>query len=410
MRTPTLVALVAHARDVPSDVRESFATRLHTLDGRPDAVVVHTCQRVELYLVTDSPDPADPGEPRVPAPPAGTRRLTDADAAEHLIRVVCGLDSAVLGEEQVLHQVRSVLAARRAAGRLEGVLDRLFQVALHAGRQAQGWYPHPRPSLADAALDEIEQRAGSVAGQPILVVGAGMMGRLAVRAAARRGARVLVTNRTPQRAGDLARATGAEAVPWPGGDTVPTPSGVIVAVGGRWPISGRELDRLAANGTVVADLSSPPALDGASRARLGDRYLCVDLFAWRPATGLGTDLQDRLDALVHDSGREYCRWLRARVGGPTIHRLTTAAEQRRQAEVAWLRRRLPDLSEREVALVEQMSRRLVAGLLHQPRRAIHDDESGQLRRAACELFALPGNEIPDVAREPHTDPGVAQAG
>jgi hypothetical protein len=82
--------------------------------------------------------------------------------------------------------------------------------------------------------------------------------------------------------------------------------------------------------------------------------------------------------------------LRARSGGPTIQRLTTAAEQRRQAEVAWLRRRVPDLSQRELALVEQMSRRLVAGLLHEPRRAIHDDEQGRLRAAAGELFALPG--------------------
>lgn len=408
MITPALVALVAHARDVPSDVRESFAARLHVLDGRPDAVVVHTCQRVELYHVTSSREDSAAGEPRVPAAPAGTRRLTDADAAEHLIRVVCGLDSAVLGEEQVLHQVRAVLAARRAAGRLDGVLDRLFQVALHAGRQAQGWYPSPRPSLADAALDEIEQRVGSVAGQPVLVVGAGMMGRLAVRAAARRGAQVLVTNRTRQRAADLARATGAEAVAWPGGGTAPTPSGAIVAVGGRWPVPGRVLDRLAGNGTVVADLSSPPALDGTSRARLADRYLSVDVFAWRPVTGLGVELQDRLDGLVQDSGREYCRWLRARVGGPTIHRLTAAAEQRRQSEVDWLRRRLPDLSERELALVEQMSRRLVAGLLHQPRRAIHDDESGLLRRAACELFALPGSELPD-GMLPGTDPGAARA-
>lgn len=393
MRTPALVALVAHARDVPGDRRERFAARLAAFADRPDAVVVHTCQRVELYVVAERCE--------LPSAPAGTRRLTDADAADHLIRVVCGLDSAVLGEEQVLHQARAVLAARRAAGPLDGVLDRLFQVALHAGRRAQSWYPHPRPSLADAALDEIEQQSGSLAGQPVLVVGAGMMGRLAVRAAARRGALVRVTNRTPGRAAEVAAGSGAVPapvpvpVPWPGGGTVPTPRGVIVAIGGRWPVRVRELDRLVADRAVVADLSSPPALDAAARTRLGGRYLSVDALAWRPATGLGPELQDRLDALVHDTGAQFCRWLQSREGGPTIHRLTRAAEQRRQAEVAWLRRRLPGLSEREMALVEQMSRRLVAGLLHQPRRAIHDDESGQLQRAARELFALPDGEHGD---------------
>jgi glutamyl-tRNA reductase len=199
---------------------------------------------------------------------------------------------------------------------------------------------------------------------------------------------VLVTNRTPQRAAELALSVGAESVPWPGADAVPAPSGVIVAVAGRWPVPGRTLDRWGDAGSVIADLSSPPALDDAARARLGDRYLSVDAFAWRPATGLGPQLQHRLDTLVHDGGREYCRWLRARSAGPTIQRLTTAAEQRRQAEVGWLRRRVPDLSPREVALVEQMSRRLVAGLLHEPRRAIHDDEQGHLQAAAGELFAL----------------------
>lgn len=389
---PTLVAVVAHARDVPSRDRESFAARVGRLGTRPDAVAVRTCQRVEVYLAVHG------ARPPLPAVPPGAVHLEDAQAARHLIEVACGLDSAVLGEGQILHQVRGVLTERRAAGRLDGVLDRLFQVALRAGRRAQSWYPHPRPSLADAALDEIERRAGPVAGQEVLIVGAGMMGRLAARAARRRAARVRVTNRTPERAGELARAVAGEPVPWPsGGDhaAVPAPDrrGVIVAVGGVWPVPRAEVERYAATGTVVTDLSSPPALEPALRRRLGEQYLPVDALAWCPATGLGQDLRDRLDALVQDSGRDYCRWLRARGGGPTIHRLTWAAEQRRQAEVAWLQRRLPDLSPEQVALVEQMSRRLVAGLLHEPRRALHDDESGQLRRAARDLFSLPGQDL-----------------
>jgi len=392
-----LLALVAHARDVPGRERDRFAERLGDLAGRTDAVLVRTCQRVELYLaVPGNTDPAVPGvtDPAVPGntDPPGVRRLVDADAVEHLIRVACGLDSAVLGEEQVLHQVRAVLAGRAAAAPLDGVLDRLFQIALRAGRRAQAWYPHPRPSLADAALDEIEKRRGPVAGEPVLIVGAGRMGRLAVRAAVLRGAAVMVTNRTPERASALASSAGVRAVPWPGLDVIPEPAGVVVAVAGRWPLQARVRDRLQASGAVVVDLSSPAAVDAAARAALGQRCLSVDELAWRPATGLGAALEQRLDTLVQDSGRDYCRWLRTRQGGPTIHRLTRAAEQRRQAEVAWLRRRLPDLTEREAALVEQMSRRLVAGLLHQPYRALHDDDSGVLLSAARQLFALPTGE------------------
>ena len=88
------------------------------------------------------------------------------------------------------------------------------------------------------------------------------------------------------------------------------------------------------------------------------------------------------------SGGEYCRWLRARDCLPAIQAMTDAAEARRLSELAWLARRLPNLSEKDRALIGQMTRRLVGGILHAPKSALRLDESGELGRAAWELFGL----------------------
>src|SRR5665811_2027641 len=169
-------------------------------------MIVHTCHRVELYVALEAF-----GDGKLPHLPPRGLRLQDAAAARHLIRVTCGLESAVLGEDQVLHQVREIYAARRVAHPLDPVVGRLFQVALNAGRRAHAWFGGSKRSLGDAALDEIERRAGTLINQPILIVGAGSMGRLTAHAAVRRGAKVLVTSRTAERALCLARDVEGEA-------------------------------------------------------------------------------------------------------------------------------------------------------------------------------------------------------
>lgn len=377
---PALVVWVAHARDVSSAAREEYAGRLAALGTGPGWAVLRTCQRVELYVTGEAL-----AELALPTPPYGTGRLDGADAARHLISVACGLESAVLGEDQVLHQVRQTHVTRRTEGDLDARLDRLFQVALRAGRQARDWMGGERRSLGDAALDRVEQQVGPLAGRQLLVVGAGSMGRMTAAAAARRGAQVLITNRTPARAAAVAGDVGGSAVPWPG--RTEGVAGVVVAVSGPWPAPA-ESARLAPEGVPVVDLSSPSAVPGWLQAELDDLFLSVDDLAWDGQSQLREGLRDRLEALVAEAGRDYCRWLRTRDSLPAIQGVAEAVEQRRATEMAWLRRRLPQLSEAEFALVEQMSHRLVGGILHAPRTALNLDETGDLGRAARELFGV----------------------
>jgi glutamyl-tRNA reductase len=382
-RTTTVLALIAHARGVPSTAREAFAAECEALADHEAIILIHTCHRVELYVALSAF-----GDGELPQLPAGGLQLEDAAAARHLISVACGLESAVLGEDQILHQVRETHALRHAERPLNPVLDRLFQVAMNAGRHAHEWFSGSKRSLGDAALDNIEQRVGSLKGRPLLIVGAGSMGRLTAQAAARRGAQIIITSRTAARAEALARDVGGRALSCTVDGTIPAVAGAVVALSGPWQALPLDVRQLVDSGAPVIDLSSPPAVPDSLQTRLGDRFVSIDDLAWGQQVELADGLRGRLERLVTESGGEYCRWLRARDSTPAIQAMTEAAEARRLCELAWLARRLPDLSEQERATIDQMTHRLVAGILHAPKSALRLDESGDLGRAAWELFGL----------------------
>lgn len=381
--TSTIVAHVLHARRVPSLQREAFAAALGGMDLGPGAIVVHTCHRVEVYVVGANVD-----LPALPPLPAGAERLEDADAVRHLFEVACGLDSAVFGEGQILHQLRVTLSERQAGTELDPILDRLFQVALRAGRQSHTWFGGSPRSLADVALELIARARGEIGGRTILVVGAGKMGRLAAFAAHRRGARVVVVNRSVERARALAAEVGGEWAAYGADGSLPEVAGAIVALGGPWQVGPGDADRLVADAVPVVDLSSPPSVPDGLQARLGERFASVDDLVVGSEFAPQDRLRRRIEKLVEDTGRDYCAWLRGRDSVPVIQAVASSAEQIRQAELAWLLHRLPELGPDERAALEQMSHRLVAALLHAPLDALHSDEAGTLEQAARDLFGL----------------------
>ncbi len=383
MRRPTIVAVILHARTVPSLAREAFAEAVASLPVDERVIVIHTCHRVELYVA-----PGAAGMPTLPPLPAGAVQLTDVEAVRHLISVACGLDSVVFGEDQILHQVRTCLGERHADAPLDPVLDRLFQAALRAGRRARTWFDGSPRSLADVALDRIARTAGPLEGRTVLIAGVGRMGRLAAFAAHRRGARIVVTNRTDERAATLAAEVDGHAVPFAADGVLPPLAGAIVALAGPWRPGPVDAAALADSAAEVVDLSSPPSVAEELQAALGPRFTSVDDLTVAPEFEPQDRLRRRLEKLISETGREYCQWLRARDVVPVIQAVADGAEALRRSEVEWLLHRLPDLAEDERAIVEQMSHRLVAALLHAPLAALHDDEAGSLERAARDLFRV----------------------
>jgi glutamyl-tRNA reductase len=385
--TPAIAALLAHARQVPSAERHELALGLRR--EQPDAsVLVETCHRVELY------GPADEVT-RVAAAASvpGATVVEGQAAARHAISLAVGRTSAVLAEDQVLHQLRVAVQAARARGTLPPELDQLFDHALRGGRRARTWLPAHRPSLADVAVEtgiELEPAGEeTAAARPILVVGAGRMGALAAAAARRRGRPVMLASRSAQRSVAVAESVGAEAVPF---DPQPTilsrAAGVVVALAGPWRLGTPSMEALEHSRAWVVDLSSPPALDAGLRARLGVRFVSVDDLAGGPATTTSTALAARLDRLVDDTLAEYLGWLAHGPDRAAARALADRAEEARTAELASLWQRIGPLDPGQREEVERMAERLAARLLRDPLERLSRDEDGRHREAARELFRL----------------------
>jgi glutamyl-tRNA reductase len=322
--------------------------------------------------------------------PPGGRMLTGAAAVHHAIAVATGRDSVVIGEDQVLHQLRQALAAARAARELDPILERLFATALRTGRVARSWRGGPVRSLADVAVATIEAAVGGVAGREVLVVGAGNMGRLAAHAAAAAGAAVAVANRSPSRAADVARATGGRVMDLDPGRGAHRFAGVIVALSGPWQIGAETIEALAGGSTAVVDLSVPSAVQEGLRISLGDRLTTADDVARRhdlPASDTDRTAA-RLDALIERTATEFLAWLEQADRRAAARALVERVERERRAELAELWRRLPDLDPGERATIEAMSRHLAERLLRDPLERLGTDSDGRHERAVRELWAL----------------------
>ncbi|MEO5704891.1 MAG: hypothetical protein ABIZ52_01985 [Candidatus Limnocylindrales bacterium] len=379
-----LVALVAHARDVPAAEREAFATRLRDVSDR-GAVVVQTCHRVEAYLVS-SPDDA-----QVPAwLPSGGRSLIGEAAIRHAISVAVGRDSVVVGEDQILHQVREAIERARAEGRLDPVLERLFGLGLRAGRRARSWRAGPARSLADVVVALIERRAGPLAGREVLIVGAGAMGRLAVRAVVGVGAAAAIANRSATQAAAVAADTGARVDAFDPGPTIDRFAAVIIALRGPWLIGKTTADALVGSATVAADLSVPAAVPLDLARRLGTRLLSIDdLVPAEADIEAGSDRSlTRLDALIEATAAEFTAWLEGRDGRAAAAVLAARADAERHAALEILWRQMPELDADARTAIERMSRHLAERLLGEPLARLGRDVDGRHEQAAKELFGL----------------------
>ncbi len=395
---PWLVAAVAG--QASAEERDRFLALIREAGLDRGRVVVATCHRVELYGIGDRPE----GEAAASLPWRGLIVRLGPDAARHALRLAVGLESVVLGEEQVLGQVRDAHRAARRGGALDPQLDRLFQIALRIGRVARAGGRPTADGLARRAVRVLADRLGAgggrLEGRRILVVGAGAMGRLLARGALRAGAASLVVaSRDPARAAAVLAERGAagEALDlggaarcWQEGAV----DGVLVALAGPWSalgVGGSGDPAWVRDLAPVVDLSAPSALPEPLRRLLGDRFVGIDDLADGSA-GSGTTeggsaaeraFRERAEALVSEGLAEYRSWVVSRSATTAIRSLQAEAELIRRTELEALFRRLPDLGPRERDLIGLHSRRILARLLHRPIRRLR---AGEGVEAARRLF------------------------
>jgi glutamyl-tRNA reductase len=384
--TPTVIALTSHARRVPAVERERFGEQLrsHLVDR---GLILETCHRVEAFAVVE---PDDRPFSLAFEVPDGGALLSGPDAVRHAITVAVGRDSVVAGEDQILHQLRAAVDAAKVAGTLDPTLERLFAAALRAGRRARSWRQGPQRSLADLALSVMEERIGSLTDRSILVVGAGRMGRLAGRAAAAAGVLVAVANRTTPSAEALATSVGGRTEPFDPGPGLARFAGVIVALGGPWPIGAASSDALARSTTVVVDLSVPTAVPATVAEAIGARLITADALALIDdrLEGSRDSPPDRIDALIDQTTEEFLAWQGGRAGRTAAQALVERADRVRDRELAELWRRLPDLEPEARRAIERMTRHLADRLLREPLERLGRDTDGRDGRAVRDLFAL----------------------
>lgn len=270
--------LAADAARVPAGARAQLAAAWAEEARRPDRILLETCHRVELYGIG--------------AQPAGA-----VGCAEHLIRVAAGLESAVVGEDEVLHQVRQALATARADGRRDVRLTRLFETAIAAGRRARAGRTAVSAGLAERAVAWLATRA-ELERQPVLVAGAGRMGTALARAVTAAGARVTIASRDPQRAQTAAARFGAHPTDLrTAAHQAPGAAAIAVALAGPWQVLTGPLP-------PTADLSSPSAVPAHAR---GEFLSVDDLFqgAGPPPAGY----VQAATAIVSAKLAEYRDWL-----------------------------------------------------------------------------------------------------
>jgi glutamyl-tRNA reductase len=409
-------------RSAPVEVRErvafppcagrSFLRRLKDEGVVSEAVLLSTCNRTEVYSVVEEEGvrarvldllAEDRGVERASLEQA-TYWLTDAEAVQHLYRVASSLDSMVVGEGQILGQVREAYRAATEEHCAGQILNRLFHTSLRVGKKIRSETGIGDSSLSvpRVAVKLAEEVFGDLAGRRALVLGAGDMSELVVKHLKDRGvADLLIANRTPERARLLAERVGGRAVAFDALTAeLPEVDVVVSSTGsGEWVVQSETVaGALEARSQPLffIDIAVPRDVDPVVQT-LGSVYLydIDDLQAVVERNAEGRqDAAEEGEAMISPAVLEFTGWISTLHVVPLIQELRNGAEQIRRHELARALDRM-ELSPEEAASVERMSHSLVNKLLHGPIQEIKARaeagspiESSEVRRRLMALDDL----------------------
>jgi glutamyl-tRNA reductase len=326
----------------------------------------------------------------------------DDAAVAHLFEVASGLESAVLGESEILGQVRGAWEAAQAEGGAKATLNLLFRHALETGKRARtetGIGKHTT-SVSHAAVDMATEHLGSLAGRRVLVVGAGEMGEgIAVALVGAGATDITVTNRTEERAEHLAHRVGGRIVPFTQlGEALAEADVLLTCTGAGTVIIDHDLvvqaRAHAVSPLLVVDIAVPrdvaPDVEDAGDVTL----LNLDHLRDWAARGLAQRQAeaDRVRSIVGEEVERFSMEATARQAAPLVAQLYEKAETVRQSELDRFHNRLASLDPAQRDAVEAVTKGLVAKLLHQVSVRLKDDAGtpqGERNAAAVrELFDL----------------------
>ncbi|MDV6012631.1 glutamyl-tRNA reductase [Haloechinothrix sp. LS1_15] len=410
---------------------------LHELQHAQDVsevMLVSTCNRVEIYAIVESFHGGLSGVSSVLARMAGVdvTELYDnlyvhyaGAAVEHLFSVACGLDSMVVGETQILGQVRAAYATAADSGTVGSALHELVQAALRVGKRvhSETGLDALGASVVSKALEAAVDGIGDLAGRPAVIIGAGSMGALAASQLRTSGvSEVVVANRTVASAERLAASLSEAGVPARTvtfdelGDALAAVDLVVCCTGAQDVVLPAEFvpERKRQGELVICDLGLPRDADPAIAEMAGVRL--VDLETVRHQVDASTTrAHTELAAeIIGEEVREYLAQQRSAAVTPTVAALRQQAAEVVDAELLRLDRRLPSLDEQTRDEVSRTVRRVVDKLLHAPTVRVKQlaaetgaegstDYAGALR----ELFGL-DPAAPATVAQPTQQPSRAR--
>ena len=388
----SLRVLGVNHHSAPLDVRERLAISAERLPdatrslvhhpGVREGLILSTCNRVEFLTESDGPGdlrrflaeffsvPASSLEPHL-------YEYSEREAVRHIFRVASSLDSLVVGEPQILGQVKQSYAVAREVGAVSSTLERLLQSAFTVAKKVRSETEigSSSVSIASVAVDLAKQIFGSLHGKQVLLVGAGKMSELAARHLIAQGATsILVANRTPERAQKLAAEFHGLAVPFADLYThAPKADVVVTSTGARehlFSVSQAQaiLHKRRGKPVFFIDIAVPRDVDPAVNSVDGAFVYSIDDLQDVAARNL-SDRSREADAAERIVAQEVSRFeqrLQALDAVPGILALQQHAEQLRLAELDRARGRLQSLTPEQQAAVEAFSKSLMNKFLHAP--------------------------------------------
>jgi glutamyl-tRNA reductase len=423
----TLTLIGVNHKTAPIELRERIAisreelpetTRaLAAVPGVAECMIVSTCNRVEILAAIESPAIDVTSflhrhfslDPTLLAPHLYEHR--DQEAVRHLFRVAASLDSMVVGEPQILGQVKEAFAVARAAGTVGGQLEHLLQSTFAAAKRVrtETEIGSNSVSIASVAVELARKIFGSLQGRTVFLVGAGKMSELAARHLVQQGAgAILVTNRTLERARRMAEAFAGKVIPFEEIYEAASQADIVISsTGAPHPIFRREhgqafLHRRRNRPMFFIDIAVPRDVDPLMGKLEGIFVYDIDDLQAVAAANLSERGREAAAAEAMIAGeveRFHQRRLTVNVA-PAIVALQRQAEEIRQAELKRAQSRLGPLSAEQIAVVEALTRGLVNKFLHPPMQALKQAarENDAVRlEALCETWSLPaGAGNPDA--------------
>jgi glutamyl-tRNA reductase len=412
---------------VSRDELRGVLRELHGTVG--ECFVLSTCNRVELYAVTGHESTggeilrrwfAARGGLTAPEIAACSYTHGHEAAALHAFRVATGLDSLIVGEDQILGQLRRAIADAREAGSLGPVLDRLGTSALACGKRVRTATEmgQASPSVVSVALAQAMRVRGSLEGARILLIGSGETAGLALRhlLAASPG-RITVAGRTAERTAALALAHGVDAADLDALPSLIASADVVVGcTAAPAPVLTAGMlraSRQAASPPLLCiDLGVPRDFEPGVRDLPGVTLIDIDSIGVA-ASELRLERHRQIAAaeeLVSDEVERFMAWWRERDVAPAIARLHAHAQRIRTSELERALSRLPSLTPHEQDVVRALAERITSKLLHDPTIELkRDPEGANMAMMLDRLFRLTPADERALSRDAGAPSGVAES-